>query len=249
MPPRATAVTHRGIVRKHNEDAVLVACDGRLLVCADGLGGQPAGEEAAAIAIAHVSAALEPHLAPGARSAGERAWRERLRRALLGASAAIVEAGETAAARRGMATTLVVAAITSRRAYIGHVGDVRAYLRSKAGFIRLTDDHSLVYERFRAGEFDLEQARVHPERNVVTQALGVPEGLSPATTACRLASGDILLLCSDGYWETATEAELGEALEDALVASRDLDRVSHALLDRALAAGAPDNVSIVIYRH
>lgn len=249
MPPGASAVTHRGVVRKHNEDAVLVACDGRLLICADGLGGQPAGEEAAAIAVAHVAGALEPHLTSGARRAGERAWRERLRRALLGASAAIVEAGESAAARRGMATTLIVAAITSRRAYVGHVGDVRAYLRSKAGFIRLTDDHSLVYERFRAGELDLEQARVHPERNVVTQALGVPEGLSPATTACRFAPGDVLLLCSDGYWETATEAELAEALDEALVASSDLDRVSRALLARALDAGAPDNVSIVLYRH
>jgi protein phosphatase len=249
MPPGATAVTHRGLVRKHNEDAVLVACDGRLLVCADGLGGQPAGEEAAAIAIAHVARALAPHLDDRAPGVGERAWRERLRRALLGASGAIVEASESAPGRRGMATTLVAAAITSRRAYVGHVGDVRAYLRSKAGFVRLTDDHSLVYERFRAGELDLEEARVHPERNVVTQALGVPEGLSPATTACRLSRGDLLLLCSDGYWETATEAELSQALDEALAASSDLDRVSQALLARALDSGAADNVSIVIYRH
>jgi protein phosphatase len=148
-----------------------------------------------------------------------------------------------------MATTLIVAAITSRHAYLGHVGDVRGYLRSKAGFVRLTDDHSLVYDRFRAGELDLEEARAHPERNVVTQALGVPEGLSPATTACRLARGDLLLLCSDGYWETATEDGLSRSLDEALAASNDLDRVAQALLARALDSGAADNVSIVIYRH
>lgn len=249
MPPTATALTHRGLVRENNEDAVLVAGGGRLLACADGLGGLPAGEDASALAIAVLAAALEPHLGGGVPRAGERAWRERLRRAFLTAHGALLRAGDEVARLRGMATTLVAAVTTARRAYVGHVGDVRAYHFSAGRLARITDDHSLVFERVKAGQLDIEEARLHPERNVVTQALGLPEGLAPATTVRRLKRGDLLLLCSDGLWETFAETTLEAVLGEAVAAEHGVERIADSLLAGALDAGGPDNVSIVLYRH
>ena len=247
MPPSATSLTHRGLVREHNEDAVLATSGGRLLACADGLGGLPAGVVASSLALATLEAALGHYLEPTMvrRRAGERAWRERLRRAFLQAHEAIVEAGLVAAEQRGMATTLVAAVTTPRRAYLCHVGDVRAYRASASELVRLTDDHSAVFDRVRSGELEVEAARVHPERNVVTQALGISEGLAPATTVTRLRRGDLLLLCSDGLWETMSERELGAYLGE----KRSIERTAEALLAHALDAGGPDNISLVLYRH
>jgi protein phosphatase len=245
MPPTATFRSHPGLVREQNEDAVLVAAGGRLLACADGLGGLPAGEEASRLAVGEIQCALEPHFTAQGVRAGEKAWRERLRRAFLTAHAAILEAGSRLPEQRGMATTLVAAVTTARRAYLCHVGDVRAYLSSRGELLRLTDDHSAVFERVKAGTLHLEAARVHPERNVVTQALGLAEGLAPATTVTRLRRGDLLLLCSDGLWETMPESELGAVLASV----HGLERTADALLALALGAGGPDNISLVLYQH
>ena len=249
MAPAAVSLSHRGRVRAHNEDVVLVAANERLLACADGLGGLPAGETAAAVAVSHLEEALAPHLAAGLRRAGERAWRERLRRAFLGAHAAVVAAGESSPETAGMATTLVAAVLTPRRAYIGHVGDVRAYASSRGRMTRLTDDHSLVYDRYRAGELDIEEARRHPQRNIVTQAIGLPEGLVPATTVVKIRSDDLLLLCSDGLWETFAEDELAGVLAQTGPDARGLVRTADMLLAHALDAGGADNISLVLYRH
>jgi len=160
-------------------------------------------------------------------------------------AAAVIAAAKERKDQEGMATTLVAAVTTSRQAYVCHVGDVRAYLRRRGGLERLTDDHSVVFDAVRTGHLTVEQARVHPKRNFVTQAIGLVEGLAPATTVVPIAPGDTLLLCSDGLWETMPDEELARLLDGEL----DPSAIADALVERALAAGGPDNVSVVVYRH
>jgi protein phosphatase len=233
-----------GLVRETNEDAVYVGAEGRLLLCADGLGGLPYGEVASRLAIEHVVRALAPSVEAGtAREPGN--WPALLRRAFLDAQEAVRLAGRVRGVPGGIGTTLIAAVTTARRAHICHVGDVRAYHWRRGALTRLTDDHSVVFDAVHAGTLTVEQARAHPRRNLVTQAVGLAEGIAPTTTTASIALGDLLLLCSDGFWETVSEAELSAMLgvEGAPGA------VAESLLARALDAGGPDNVSVVVYRH
>ena len=240
----AAALSHVGLVRETNEDAVYVDAAGRLLVCADGLGGLPYGEVASRIAVEHVVSELGPRIARG-RLGMRGGWRERLRRACCSAHDVVVGAGRQRGVVGGIGTTLVVAVTTPRRVHVCHVGDVRAYLWSHGELVRLTEDHSVVFEAVRAGSLTVEQARVHPRRNLVTQALGLPEGVEPSTTTVALTAGDLVLLCSDGLWETMPDAELAASLDP----ERPPRAIAESLIERALVAGGPDNVSVVVYRH
>jgi protein phosphatase len=233
-----------GLVRETNEDAVYVGAAGRLLVCADGLGGVPFGEVASRLAVASVVTALAPDLEAGtARERG--GWPDRLRRAFLAAHESVLAAGRERGIAGGIGTTLVAVVTTAQRAHVCHVGDVRAYLWRRGALERLTDDHSVVFKAVQAGRLTVEQARAHPKRNLVTQAVGLAEGIAPATTTRNLAPGDLLLLCSDGLWETMSEAALAAAL-----GTEGTPRIiADSLLERALKAGGPDNVSVVVYRH
>jgi len=154
-------------------------------------------------------------------------------------------AGRERGALGGIATTLVAAVVTPRRAHVCHVGDVRAYRWRRGELLRLTDDHSVVFDGVRSGTLTVEQARLHPHRNLVTQAVGLAEGFSPSSTSVGLAAGDLLMLCSDGLWETMPEEQMAAALDSA----RGPQTVAESLLDHALAAGGPDNVSVIVYRH
>jgi serine/threonine protein phosphatase PrpC len=239
----AEARTHVGLVRESNEDAVAIAAAGRLLVCADGLGGLPRGELAASMAVEHVVGAIGPLLRPGAGRGPN--WPQRLQRAFHGAQKVIREAVEEDPSRGEMGTALIAAVVGTHRAYVCHVGDVRAYLHGNGGLRRLTDDHSLVFEAVRQGRLTVEQARRHPKRNVVTQAIGLAEGVTPEINTTALASGDVLLLCSDGLWETVADHELARLF----ATSGSPAALAAALIDLSLEAGAPDNVSVVVYRH
>lgn len=240
----AAALTHVGLVRETNEDAVYAGASGRLLVCADGLGGLPFGEVASRVAVERVVATLAPFLETGAARAPG-GWPDRLRRAFLAAHEAVLLAGREHGVVGGIGTTLVAAVMTAQRVHVCHVGDVRAYRWRRGALQRLTDDHSLVFDAVRTGALTVEQARRHPERNLVTQAVGLADGFAPTTTTARVTPGDLLLLCSDGLWETLSDAELSASLN-----TEDSPRViAESLLGRALDAGGPDNVSVVVYRH
>jgi serine/threonine protein phosphatase PrpC len=240
----AVARTHVGLVRETNEDTVYVGARGRLLACADGLGGLPWGEVASRVAVEHAVTALGTRLAES-RPRASRSWPHELRSAFLGAHEAVLAAGRKRGAAEGIATTMVVAIVTARSAHVCHVGDVRAYLSAGGRLQRLTDDHSVVFDAVRAGAMTVEEARVHPRRNLVTQAIGLAEGVAPSTATARIAVGDTLLLCSDGLWETLSEAELAHVLDPA----RDPHAIADSLIEHALDAGGPDNVSAVVYRH
>lgn len=240
------AITDVGLVREQNEDDFHAGPRGRLLMVADGLGGLPGGEVASRTAIAAVAAALDE--GEGLAAGPADAAREALLDAFAVAHLQIVAAGQDDEGLRHMATTLIAAVPAGDTLYTCHVGDVRGYrwVSASGELEQLTADHSVVGELVASGAITREQARSHPQRNLVTQALGLEDGLSPTFRAASLGRGDIVLLCSDGFWETIDH----EALTVAVARKRaSIKTRATAMVDHALAEGGHDNITVLLYEH
>jgi serine/threonine protein phosphatase PrpC len=233
------AGTDVGLVRSGNEDSHL---RGRtVFAVADGLGGHQGGEVASAMAIEPL-AALDGRAFADATEAAE---------ALAGAvregNRAIIERAGADSALWGMGTTVTAAAVAGGRAVqLAHVGDSRAYLLRGGGPLRqLTDDHTAVAEAVGRGLLTRAQAAVHPQRGVVTRAVGLDPDLRVDTPPpLELEAGDQVLLCSDGLTEVVDDDRIAEVL----ASQADGDGACRALIAAANDAGGPDNVTIVLLR-
>ena len=226
--------TDAGKVRANNEDALLVG-EGRdetLFVVADGIGGFEAGEVASRIAV-DVLRELEPG------ASFEAAIREANRR--------ILAVGRGDERLSGMGTTIVATRFGGTReeplAEIAHVGDSRAYLLRGGSLQPLTEDHSLVAELVRSGDLTRDQAAEHPQKNLITRALGAEEEVEVDTVVLPVEAGDRLLLCSDGLTDMVPEANIGEILADS---PDDPEKPARTLVSAALDAGGSDNVTVVV---
>jgi serine/threonine protein phosphatase PrpC len=227
-------LTDAGKVRRNNEDALLVG-EGRdktLFAVADGIGGFEAGEVASSIAVR----VLED-LEPGAP----------FEVAIQEANRQILAVGRGDEKLSGMGTTLVAVRFgrTQERplAEIAHVGDSRAYLLRGGNLRPLTEDHSLVAELVRSGDLTRDQAAEHPQKNLITRALGAEEEVDVDTTAFPVEAGDRILLCSDGLSDMVPEVRISEILAD----SPDYPETpARRLLSAALDAGGTDNVTVVV---
>jgi protein phosphatase len=226
------AATDTGRQRRANEDALLARAP--LYVVADGMGGAQAGEVASRIAIE----SFQPGLGEGTHPERELA---ELARA---ANARIYELSRQNAEQAGMGTTLTAVYVGEREVAIAHVGDSRAYCLRDGELLRLTDDHSLVDELLRQGRLTPEEAVEHPQRSVITRALG-PEGVVDVDTrSFRGRGGDVYLLCSDGLTTMVPEVEIAAEL----VAHRRLRDAGEALIGAANEAGGRDNITVVLVR-
>ena len=234
--------TDIGRRRANNEDRFYVAADPPLLALADGLGGLPAGEVAAELAIAATRTLLEGRLG---ECRDEVIAIEMLSDVFRAANHSIHAAARDPA-RHGMATTLVVGFVCDETLFLSHVGDVRAYRFGNRGLERLTEDHTSAWELVQAGVLTEEEARIHPMRNALTRVLGLHQRAEPSFRTVPLAPGDIVLLCSDGVWEPVRHADIKATLEapDATLETR-----ARELLDRAMDAGGPDNATLALYQH
>jgi PPM family protein phosphatase len=226
--------TDAGKVRANNEDALLVG-EGRdetLFVVADGIGGFEAGEVASRIAV-DVLRELEPG------ASFEAAIREANRR--------ILAVGRGDERLSGMGTTIVATRFGGTReepvAEIAHVGDSRAYLLRGGSLRPLTEDHSLVAELVRSGDLTRDQAAEHPQKNLITRALGAEEEVEVDTVVLPVEAGDRLLLCSDGLTDMVPEANIGEILADS---PGNPEKPARTLVSAALDAGGSDNVTVVV---
>jgi PPM family protein phosphatase len=229
------AATHIGPVRKENQDAFaatpLLGGDGVALIVADGMGGLPGGLEAAAAA---VSAALDV-------LASAKAEPSTLAAAVAAANRAVGALRSQIGGQPG--TTLTIAAVAGREAVIGHAGDSRAYLVRGAAASVLTSDHSWVGEQVRAGALDPGSERRHPRRNVITRAV-MGDELEPQVLSIELKPGDILMLCSDGFWEPLGDDDIAVLMDTPGPLTAVVERAAQAALD----AGATDNVTLVALR-
>jgi PPM family protein phosphatase len=226
------AGTDTGRQRRANEDSLLARAP--LFVVADGMGGAQAGEVASRIAVESFQGGLQDAAAP------EAALAELTRQA----NSRIHELSHSHAEQAGMGTTLTAVYVGERDVSIAHVGDSRAYRFRDGELLRLTDDHSLVDELLRQGKLTPEEAVEHPQRSVITRALG-PEGVVEVDTRSYSArDGDVYLLCSDGLTTMVAEDRLAELL----AAHEALRETGEALIGAANEAGGRDNITVVLLR-
>ena len=234
----AWGLTHRGAVRQQNQDAFAIRNlpDGRViaLVC-DGMGGARAGNIASAMA---VKLFTEEFLRTSGRE------EERMRKAAALANREVFQRSLRDEDCAGMGTTLVAALAGEGGAVILNEGDSRAYHINQEGIVLVTRDHSLVADLVERGELTREEARRHPNKNLITRALGADPDLMADCFRQPMAPGDYLLLCSDGLSNVVGEQEmLYEVIHGGGAES-----CCQRLLDIALSRGAPDNVTAVLIR-
>jgi PPM family protein phosphatase len=227
-------LTDPGKVRKNNEDSLLVG-EGRdetLFVVADGIGGFEAGEVASSIAV-DVLKNVEPS--------------ESLEDAIREANRRILAAARGDARFQGMGTTVVAMRFGGTGeepiAQISHVGDSRAYLLRGGELKPVTEDHSLVAELVRSGDLTRDQASEHPQKNLITRALGAEEEVDVDTVVLPVEPGDRLLLCSDGLSDMVPEPRMLTILTSN---PENPERAVRALVSAALEAGGADNVTVVV---
>ena len=243
-PPSLQAVklTDVGRVRSHNEDYVdfYVPPDprqlerkGALYLVADGMGGHQAGEVASRGAVELV---IGQYYSDTTHDVGTS-----LVRAFRAANKSIYDQAQADPSKAGMGTTLVAAVILGRKVYVANVGDSRAYLINKAGIVQITEDHSWVEEQVRAGVLTPEQAAHHPQRNLVTRALGTKPQVEVDLFEGELGEGDFLLLCTDGLTGRVTDQEIA-----TLVNGNPLEEAARRLVALANERGGNDNITVLI---
>ena len=225
--------TNPGRKRRRNEDAYV--CDPPLFAVADGMGGAQAGEVASSLA----AAALKE------RGEGDGGGEERVAELIQEANRRVHQRAVDDESASGMGTTMTVALFHPDGSIsIGHVGDSRAYLHRDGHLEQLTEDHSLVAELVRRGELSPEEAEVHPQRSVITRALGTDPDVDVDTFTVQAAEGDLFLLCSDGL-TTMLDADTITAVVDRN--RHDLHAAARALIRGANERGGDDNITAVLF--
>jgi serine/threonine protein phosphatase PrpC len=216
------AASDTGRKRRRNEDSYVIAPP--LFAVADGMGGAQAGEIASGLA----AAALED-ADPGTLS-GE----ERVMSLIQEANRRVYERSNEDPSASGMGTTITVALVEDAGVTIGHVGDSRAYRYRKGSIEQITDDHSLVNELIKSGKLSPEEAETHPQRSVITRALGTDPDVDVDSFTLETETGDVFLLCSDGLTTMVDDDEILDVLERH---HDDLDRATKALVSAANRGG------------
>ena len=221
-----------GRQRDANEDNFVIAEP--LFAVADGMGGAQAGEVAS-----RTAADVFEHVTGGGGQP-EQLLTDLTREA----NRQIFEMSQSDASRRGMGTTLTAAMVWSEGVSIGHVGDSRAYRLRDGALEQLTHDHSLVAELVRSGQLTAEAAENHPQRSIITRALGPESDVEVDAHTHTARDGDVYLLCSDGLTGMISDADI----ENILRAARSLDDGAEALIKAANQSGGKDNITVVLFR-
>ena len=228
------AQTDIGPVRELNEDSYYAPAEGENFCCvADGMGGHQAGEVASALAVELFAARMreinfKPH--------------DRLRRAVNAANLAIYDKARENPAMAGMGTTITALLIENGEAHIAHVGDSRCYLLRNKALMQVTSDHTLVEELLLKGAITLQEAKNHPNRNVITRALGTELSVKTDILRIRTQPGDLFLLCSDGLSGYVELRDMQEILNSRMKRE---NKVS-ALVEQAIDGGGHDNITVLL---
>lgn len=238
------AITDKGVVRKQNQDAFYTYSipekDLSILLVCDGMGGARAGNVASELAV-KVFKEEAKRLIPSANF-------EDIPKLLCQISSlvnkAVYELSQTDEDCRGMGTTLVSAVISCNKLFVVNAGDSRAYYISSDSIKQITRDHSLVEDMVERGDITREESLTHPNRNLITRAIGTLPTIECDTFSLDMIKGDYVLLCSDGLSNVVSDIEI----HHELLNSDSLQEAAEKLLNLALNRGAPDNVTIVLYQ-
>lgn len=221
--------TDIGYVRDHNEDSLIIIPP--LFAVADGMGGHEAGEIASEITVNTLAELAPSHLDA-----------EGLTAAVEAANYNVMKAPRQGIGRDGMGTTLTAAMLEGERLLIAQVGDSRAYLLHKGHLQQITRDHSLMADLIEAGQITPEEARVHPNRSVITRAIGSDIHMRPDIYELNIDAGDRILLCSDGLSSMISN----NAIESIMRRQSDAQHCADELVTAALENGGADNVTVVV---
>ena len=230
---RVGVVSDVGKRRATNEDGYLVK--NPVFAVADGMGGHSAGEVASAIALKTVKSNLRKIPDPEAMP-------ELLVRSIEDANTAIFQKSEAKAEQRGMGTTLTVAVLIRKQFFFGHIGDSRAYLLREGKLSQLTEDHSYVSELVKEGMLSPQEAEVHPQRSVLTRALGVERKVQIDISSLEIMLRDKILLCTDGLTAMLGDPEIEEMLNNP----DDPQIICQRLVDTANQRGGDDNITVIL---
>ncbi|MFC1889008.1 Stp1/IreP family PP2C-type Ser/Thr phosphatase [Thermodesulfobacteriota bacterium] len=237
-------ITDIGLVRRQNEDTFYIAEDGSVLIVADGMGGHSAGDVASGLATSfladYMRAVNESRKEPDGSSV-----ESLLCDAFQRAHQHVIEEARSRSDCGDMGTALILAYLESERLTTCHIGDVRCYVQDRSGLRQITEDHSLVGTLVKAGKLTPEEARVHPRRNEILQALGLSTEITPDIRSADLSLGDHVLLCSDGLWEALGDDDIRSILE----LDRPLKERAMTLVNRANEESGTDNITVVLYEH
>ncbi len=240
-----TGITDPGIMRDHNEDALVLRRENGLAVLADGMGGHQAGEVASAMAVDIIERSIGSALdgLAAQRPPERRAIKAMVTEAIQQANAAIHGQASSRAECGGMGTTVVVALFSGNRVCIGHVGDSRLY-RYRAGHLeQLTEDHSMVQELLRRGLLTPEEARTSTNKNLVTRALGVEPQVQVDINEQGTQKDDVYLLCSDGLSDVLSDSDIELLLRTF---GGNLEDAARQMVTEANSKGGPDNISVIL---
>lgn len=233
------SMTDVGIRRESNQDYMYTSETAvgnlpNLFLLADGMGGHAAGDYASRFTVEKVVELV-----------GKSTFTEPvaiLKQAISEANALLLAEADKDVSRQGMGTTLVTATIIDDRMYVSNVGDSRLYLVSDDKMIQVTRDHSLVEEMVRLGEMDKEDAKVHPDKNIITRAVGVLPEVSADFFEVELEPGDMILMCSDGL----TNMVRDEEIRQIILGQRDIVEKAEKLVETANKNGGRDNITVVL---
>lgn len=229
------AKTHKGNIRRTNEDSIYAPSDGSgfFAVVADGMGGHNAGEVASKIAVETIISAFS-ELKPQDVSSGD------IKRVLTQANSNVWQDAEQNRIRRGMGSTVTLAVFKEGKALLGHVGDSRAYLYRDGALSQITKDHSYVQMLLDNGYISKEEAAYHPQKNIITRAVGTEAEVEADVYTIRLKVSDIVLLCTDGLNTCVDDEKIAQIIGEGIGNAAD------RLVEAALEGGGSDNVSVVL---
>ena len=240
-----SAKTDRGSVRETNEDYYNIVSGypgmPAAFIIADGMGGHNAGEVASRTSIDHISSIIleSPELLAESTDMSET-----IKSLIVKANQAVYEKSLESAENNGMGTTLIMAVIIGNIMYIGHVGDSRLYLVRNNTIKRITTDHSYIEELIKTGSLAREEAEKHPNRNVITRALGCSADLDADTYICKLEANDYIVMCTDGLTNMIDEKEIKNTVLKNTPA-----KACEELVDSAIRSGGDDNITVIVIKN
>ena len=241
---RFYGLTDVGVKRQNNEDAISLPSENdgiKLFILADGMGGAKAGEKASQLAIETIRDYVRLNFIKIERTKEE--IEEVIRKAMVEANKKVFELSMEYKEYNGMGTTVVVVLIYRGTLYIGHIGDSRVYRLRQSVLRQLTKDHSYVQELLRQGTITIEEAKNHPQKNVLLKALGCDRDIMPDVITKGFVKGDVILLCSDGLTNMVDDKRIYEII---MKNTSDLKVACKMLIDTANDNGGIDNVSAII---
>jgi len=237
---RAAAVTDQGLTRSENQDNYLITGDQQLFVVADGIGGQTGGATASRLAVETMEKRWKEAMPDLGDAESIHDW---FSESISLANSTIAQAAEVTPGCRNMGTTIVAAIQDDHgNLHVAHVGDSRAYLVRHGQSSILTKDHSVVMEMFHKGQLTMEQVKCNPYRHLITRCLGHDAEVEAEFTTVKLQREDWIILSSDGLSEVVEEPDINAIWKDVSAPQSACKK----LLDKTLAGGAPDNVTIVV---